>query len=173
MSARLAILLALLAPACGAEEDPPPPDGELEAGSAAFDGTGFVDITDGQEVELIPGAQGGFHVWLAVRVHGTAGELYVRHDARVVDTDALVLRGLLQPIDVPDEAMDDWWQSPAAGPAFMCPSPIGIQVFDQEIRYTVQLVDEDENVLAEDEVVLLPRCPAGDQNAFCLEICAG
>ncbi|HTM19602.1 MAG TPA: hypothetical protein VL172_03815 [Kofleriaceae bacterium] len=173
MKRALAIVL-LLAPGCAGQEDHPPPgDAELYAGSAAQDGTGFVEVSDGQEVELIPGAQGGFHVWINVRVHAAAGELFVTHEARRVDDDALVLRGLPQPLEVPDSAMDDWWESPAAGPAFMCPAPLGLQVFDQAIEYTVRLTTEDEQVLAEDQVILEPHCPAGDQNAFCLEICAG
>jgi hypothetical protein len=46
-------------------------------------------------------------------------------------------------------------------------------VFDEAIRYSVILTDLDGVVLAEDEVVLTPRCPDGDQAAFCAEICAG
>jgi len=172
-SSLVLVSLVLLASAgCGGEEEPPT-EGELEAGSSAVDGTGFIDVVDGDEVELVPGAQGGFHVWINVRVHGAAGALYVERDARRVSDGALVLRGLPQPVDVPTQAMDDWWESPSAGPAFMCPSPLGIQVFDEEIEYTVRLVDDAEQVLAEDHIVLLPRCPAGDQHDFCLEICSG
>ncbi len=167
------VTLLFLASACGGGEEEPPTEGELQAGSAAADGTGFIDVVDGDEVELIPGSQGGFHVWLNVRVHGAAGALYVERDARRVVDDALVLRGLPQPIEVPGDAMEGWWESPEAGPAFMCPSPLGIQVFDEEIEYTVRLVDADEQVLAEDQIVLLPRCPAGDQHDFCLQICSG
>jgi hypothetical protein len=173
-SSLVCVSLLLLAPAgCGGEEDPPA-QGELQAGSSAADGSGFVDVVDGDEVELIPGSQGGFHVWINVRVHGAAGALYVERDARRVSDDALVLRGLPQPVEVPAQAMVDWWESPAAGPAFMCPSPIGIQVFDEEIEYTVRLLAADgDTVLAEDQIVLLPRCPDGDQHDFCLQICSG
>jgi hypothetical protein len=166
-----ALLLASVL-GCGQEPGPSGP-GEVEAGSAAADGSGFIEVVDGDQVELIPGAQGGFHVWINVRVHGAAGIFYVERDARRVADDALVLRGIGQPVEVPAEAMEDWWESPTAGPAFMCPTPIGIQVFDQEIEYTVRLVDESEAVIAEDHIVLTPRCPAGDQYDFCLEICAG
>ena len=52
--------------ACG--EAPAPP------GEAAFElGTGswrFEPLEDGQEVELVRGAQGGWHVWVSLRMRG-------------------------------------------------------------------------------------------------------
>lgn len=143
------------------------------AGSAQLDGTGFVEVTEGQDVELVPGAQGGFHVWINVRLQGVMGDHYLRREARRVSDDALVLRSLRQQIIVPEDAMNDWWESPEASPAFMCPSPIGIRVFDEPIRYKIMLFDTDDEEIMSDELTLTPRCPEGEQEAFCLEICAG
>lgn len=53
------------------------------------------------------------------------------------------------------------------------PSPIGIRVFDEELVFEVRLLDNNDRVLARDQVVLTPRCPEGDQAAFCYQICAG
>lgn len=164
--------LVLAGAACGAGVGPELPS-ELEVGSAELSGDGFIEVLDGMDVELVPGAQGGFHVWLNLRVLAAQGELYVEREARRVSDDALILRGQQQIIEVPAAAMEDWWESPYAAPAFMCPSPIGIKVFDEPIRYQITLTDLEGVVIAEDEVVLTPRCPQGDQAAFCAEICAG
>lgn len=172
MRAVLLASLVLAGVGCDAGDGPELPS-ELQVGSANVTGDGFIEVTDGMDVELVPGAQGGFHVWLNLRVLAAAGELYVEREARRVSDDALILRALQQYIEVPDEAMDDWWESPYATPAFMCPSPIGIAVFDEPIRYRVTLTDLDGEVIAADEVVLTPRCPTGDQAAFCAQICAG
>lgn len=168
--------LVAVSAGCGGAELPEPPgpgDIEVEVGSAALDGAGFLAVEDGTEVELVPGAQGGFHVWLGMRVRGAAGRLWIEREARRVSDDALVYRGLAQALDLPEEAQDAWWESPLAAPAFMCPTPVGIQVFDEELRFTVRILDDDDQVVATDEIVLMPRCPTGDQEDFCYVICAG
>ena len=48
-----------------------------------------------------------------------------------------------------------------------------IRVFDVEVRLTGRLVDEDGEVMAEDSVVVVPRCVDNDQQEFCRQICAG
>lgn len=146
---------------------------ELVIGSADYSGQGFVAVDDGAEVELIPGAQGGFHVWINVSIHGAKGNLYVQRDARRVSDGELVSRGLRQAIEVPAAAMESVWESPQAGPAFMCPAPVGLNVVDEELVFLVTLSDRDGQVLATDELVLILRCPSGDQEEFCRRICAG
>ncbi len=172
-----AVCGASLALAAGCVDEPPPdpepPVGELQAGMGLFDGTGFVVPSSGQDAELVPGAQGGFHVWINFRVHKAAGKLYVRRDARRVEDDALILRGQAAAVEVPADAMTEWWESPAAAPAFMCPSPLGLKVFDTEVTYQVTLEDEDGTIVAEDEIILTPRCPDNEHNQFCREICSG
>ncbi len=165
--------LAALCIGCAGMEEEPPLVGELVAGSAEYDGSGFVAVEDGSEVELIPGAQGGFHVWLNVRVQGVAGELYLEREARRVSDEQLVFRGIPQYVDIPEDAMNQWWDGDAATPAFMCPTPIGIKVYDEELIFNVWLTDGDGEILAADELSLIPRCPSGDQAEFCREICSG
>lgn len=133
----------------------------------------FIEIADGTDVTLVPGAQGGFHVWLGMRMRGIAGAIQVEREARRVADDALVFRGLPQTIEVPEEALDTWWDSPQVAPAFMCPSPIGIRVFDEELVFTVFVRDADAQIIAMDQIVMVPHCPEDSQQEFCLEICSG
>ncbi len=168
------VVLAALSWGCAGDELPEPSgDAELVIGGADASGTGFIALDDGAEVELIPGGQGGFHVWIGMEVSGAAGQLYLERDARRVEDDTLVLRAIRQAVDVPDDAMVDWWRKPDAVPSFMCPSPLGVQVFDREIEFRVWLTDEDGTTLGEDSISLVPRCPEGDQHDFCVEICSG
>lgn len=177
MTRALFIVVACLGlAACEVEDggvDPQPLEGEVEAGGAMLDGNGFVALLDGADAELVPGAQGGFHVWINVRVQGVAGPLYLERTARRVSDDALVLAGSRRALEIPDDAMDSWWESPEATPSFMCPSPIGIKVFDQELTFTVRVLDRDDAVLAEDELIVVPRCPTGEHADFCARICSG
>jgi hypothetical protein len=183
LSARLAIVTATAGAAAGAlcagcaAEDAgsglEPSDVDVVAGNASAGGDDFIAAADGDDAELVAGAQGGFHVWINVRLKGTSGPVYLVHEARRVSDDTLVLRGNRQVMEVPDDAMEDWWESPSAAPAFMCPSPIGIRIYDEEIRFTVEVRDTEDTPLASDEILLVPRCPAVEQHEFCIEICSG
>lgn len=159
--------------ACASDpiEEPPVYDAHLRVGGAPASGEGFLDLEDYTPVDLVPGAQGGFHVWINVSVHGIEGDLVVEREARRVSDDRLVLRATPQALLVPGDAMDDWWQAPFAAPAFMCPTPIGISVIDEAIEVTVRLKDENDEVLAEDSVIVVPTCNL--QADFCQSICSG
>jgi hypothetical protein len=64
------VLLALAAVACGAGEDGAAPDAapaEVEIGSSV---DGFQPLADGGPLLLYRGPQGGYHVYLGVRVRG-------------------------------------------------------------------------------------------------------
>lgn len=153
--------------------DAAPSGVSLALGGADIDGTGFVPIQDGADVTMVEGAQGGFHVWTGMRFKGASGRLQLVREARRTADDALILRAPVQVIDVPAEAEGAWWQDPTAQPSFMCPSPIGIQVYDQEIDIHGTLYAPDgTTVLAEDDIILVPRCPE-DSVDFCHEICSG
>lgn len=180
---RALAILALL-PACGAGSDPGGPDaggapdaggepsGELRLGGAEDSGIGFVELADGADAPLIAGAQGGYHVWTGLQARGMKGELRIEREARRVADGVLVLSVPVRELLVPDEAMEEWWQEPDAWPNFMCPSPIGIQVHDQEIEFAVEVRTEDGALVGEDHITLVPRCPAGDLEN-CHERCSG
>lgn len=179
LMALLMALLMVLLMACVADEPEPDPDPEpvpglLEIGTAiGEDGSGFAAIDDGTEVPLTAGIQGGFHIWLNVKVSGIAGEYYLEWDARRVVDDELVSRAIPQYIDVADDAMTDWWENPRGMPSFMCPTPIGIKVYDEELYFDLRIVDEDDQVMARDTLFVVARCPQGMHADFCRDICSG
>lgn len=180
MAARLTGLVILgLAAACGDGLDPAGPDaggplaGELLAGGALVDGTGFVELDDGADAELVPGSQGGLHVWINVRVHGVHGDLYLEREARRASDGALVLAGSRRFFEVPEDAMQDWWESPLAAPSFMCPAPVGIRIFDEPMTFTARLFDGDGVQVAQDTLTLVPRCPTGEAAELCRDLCDG
>lgn len=68
--ARIATLLVLFGVGCAAAAAPDP----LEPETAALEiGTGtwrFEPLEDGDEIPMVHGAQGGWHLWVAVRTNG-------------------------------------------------------------------------------------------------------
>lgn len=178
-----AAAVALAACGGGGEEvggpDAAPPVAELILGGASQDGTGFVTVEDGDDVTLVGGAQGGFHVWTGVRVRGAAGTVHLEREARRLSDDKLVLRASTVVMEVP-ELGGTWWERPDgtqvdALPSFMCPTPIGIRVRDEPLILRAQLLSADDELLGEDELTLVPRCPVDDagEAEFCAEICSG
>ncbi|MGZ3439832.1 MAG: hypothetical protein ACXVDD_09955, partial [Polyangia bacterium] len=156
----------------GGGTHPPPGDAMLAlGGAAASDGSGFVPL--GGDQTLVPGAQGGFHVWLKYRVAGMAPEkVHVHRETRRVSDDALVLLADgTQDVGAADDG--GWWELPAALPSFMCPTPIGISVIDERMVFDVTLTTLDGAPLAKSSAEATVHCPTGDQAAFCAHICSG
>ena len=72
-------LAAWLSACASANVAPPPTEALLELGTGT---ARFIPLTDGAEVEMIHGAQGGWHVWVSVRAEGLAqglGSLEIEH----------------------------------------------------------------------------------------------
>jgi hypothetical protein len=168
--------------ALGCEPPPSPPPGQLSLGTINTQG-GWVDLTEGAEVELVPGAQGGFHVWLKYRVSGLSGRVRVSRIADRIgagDTRQRVLTAPPTVLELP--ASPSPWETPDPIPGFMCPTPIGVSVLDAPVQFQVTLEAADATnppapaaPLAHAAVTLRPRCPpAGDgTRPFCLQICQG
>jgi hypothetical protein len=168
-----ALFVALVVAGCGGGGTRPPPGDAMLTlgGAAASDGSGYVAL--GGDQTLVPGAQGGFHVWLKYRVAGMAPEkVHVHRESRRVSDDALVLLADGTQ-DVGAVGDDGWWELPAALPSFMCPTPIGISVIDERIVFEVTLTTLDGAPLAKSTAEATVHCPAGDQAAFCAHICSG
>lgn len=170
--------LSLIACAGSADDgDVVDPDPEfiadMQIGLSTDGSEGFVAADDGADVLLASGAQGGYHVWTAPRFRGAAGTLYLDREARRVSDGTLMLRASRLVIDVPIDAMSDWWREREAIPSFMCPAPVGLQAFDDEIEFTFKLYNEDEELLAVDSLIVVPRCPEGDEGEHCREVCSG
>ena len=149
---RLVILLI----GCAGSPPPPPHTTALEL----LDGSG-APYRDGQEVTLVAGAQGGYHVWLGYRMTPPpAGELQIERTAHRVSDDALVLRfqTTLEADGMPL-------------PMFMCPVPVGLPVLDRPIRYELHFSDE-KGPVAEGAITLVPHCPE-DSIDVCQRICSG
>lgn len=169
---------------------PPPPTplsltlGTIDLTAAQQSGTiVWEDLSDGQAVQVAPGAQGGFHVWLMMRVGGSAQAQRVRVQRladriapdesrqRVLTTDGIV--------DLPALSGQEVWQTPMPAPSFMCPTPIGVSILDAPIELAVKLLQDvdlpEAGLLAEAHVRLNLSCPPeGDaQRQFCLRICKG
>jgi hypothetical protein len=164
-----AVVAAACLAGCGGTAMPPPGSATLSLGGTASDGSGFVAL-DGDQ-QLIPGAQGGYHVWLKWRIEGMAPtKVHVHRESHRVSDDALILRadGALE---VGAPAADGWWELPAAQPSFMCPTPLGITVIDQKIVFDVTLTSDDGATVAKSSAEATVHCPAGDQ--FCTKICSG
>ena len=159
----------------------PPGDATLALGTVdvAQPGGAWLDLEDADDVELAPGAQGGFHVWLLYRTTGLSGTYRVRRLAERLRPDGgrdrvLTTEGV-QPITPP--AGGGPYQLPDPLPSFMCPAPIGVNVLDAPIELSVSIAPNESGALplAEGRVRVRTHCPpAGDpQRDFCLSICKG
>jgi hypothetical protein len=184
------LLLAATAAAgptgCGGDEIPPgpPPPLTLTLGTidqAVAQSTGdivWADLTPGQQVQLAPGAQGGFHVWLLYRVAGNDQTRTVgvqRLADRIGDGESRLR--VLTTDGIVDLTPEPLWQLKMPVPSFMCPTPIGVNVLDAPVEIVVRMHEGlgNEILLAEQSIRLLVSCPpVGDpQHDFCLRICQG
>jgi hypothetical protein len=166
----LALVVAATAGGCGGA-GVPPGKVTLALGSTALDGSGFVPL-DGDQT-LVPGAQGGFHVWIKYRVHGMGpATLAVHRTSRRVSDNALVLTtdGTL---DVGAAGPDGWWQLDHALPNFICPTPLGVSVIDQPLTFDVTLHDDAGAPVATSHAEATVHCPTGSDGDLCRRICSG
>jgi hypothetical protein len=163
--------LCALAAGCGGDDPPPPPQpGEVVLGTAATDGSGFLTLAD--DVTMVAGAQGGFHVWMKYRLKGMSGlEVHVQQTARRQRDNVLVSIGQRQ-VDVGAPGADGFWETPLATPIFLCPTPIGIVVADEPLNFQVEITTADGEALGTGQARAVPHCPA-DQSTFCNNICRG
>ncbi len=166
-SSRLFVLSLLALGACGAAPTgPDAPDASsypLTLGANDTSGT-FVPFSDGQHVDLVEGAQGGFHVWMRYRASGAVGtRAELQRVAHRIGDGALILRSTSQSTIVDESDLM---------PMFMCPSPVGISVIDEPMRFELRFVDDDGRPLSTGITTLVPHCPEANRE-FCLRICTG
>ena len=183
MGMRALALLCLVS--CGGSGMAGPHDGAVDASAldgpsdvsvtvGGSDGTAWQTLDDGADVALHPGAQGGFHVYLHLRVQGLSpGLLTIERVGKRVRDGQVVTRA--RDRKMLDAAMDGgaWLQITEPMLVFMCPSPIGIGIEDETIRYELDLTDV-AGKHGHGEKTVTPRCPAeADQRTFCERICTG
>jgi hypothetical protein len=175
----IASALAALVVGCAPASPPPPPPptppvarADLAIGAPDGSTGAMVPFTDGQQVELVAGAQGGFHVWLEYALRDLPPGFYtLERNAHRVSDDAVVLR-YTGTVEVGAPAGDGWWTAPSPIPMFMCPTPIGISIVGEPIAFLLRVLDDAGGELARAGVTLVPRCPAA-QLDFCTRICTG
>lgn len=169
MKRSLLVLVAVTA--CGPQVPPPPGEYELALGSAPVTGMGFEPMPGA--ATLAPGAQGGFHVWLSYRVKGAeAATFKAAHTVRRESDGRLLSRGERK-LEVSAPAEDGWWQSEAATPTFLCPTPLGVSVVDVDAVFEVKLLDGGGAELSVQQVKTKLVCPTDGQADFCQRICQG
>jgi hypothetical protein len=171
------MLFTVLWGGCGGSAIKPPPGGkfQVELGTTALDGSGWYALSGDQP--LVPGAQGGFHVWLKWRVEGMAPQkVHVERKVHRTSDNAIILT-TMQAIDTGSPEADGWWTLPDAQPSFMCPTPIGISVEDQQVKFDLTLrADHDgepADELGNTSAIATPHCPSDAQLEFCQSICNG
>jgi len=145
---------------------------ELEIGLTQ-NGEGFFPAEHGVEQLLEYGAQGGMHLLTMPRFRGVSGVVYLERSARLVEDGTLVLRSPTTVIDIPENPDDTWWHRPFAITNFMCPTPVGIKLYDREVEFHYELRATDDTLLATDTLIIMPLCPEGEDQAFCQDVCSG
>jgi hypothetical protein len=164
---RIVPLLASLVVACGG----PGATGTVELGATLPDGTGFVQL--GGEVELVPGAQGGFHVWVKFRAAGIEPQrVRLKRFARRSSDGRLILR-TESVTEIGGANGGGRFEAPDPIPWFMCPSPVGVRVRDERVTFDLALESLNGTLLGSASGDAVVRCPAGEQAAFCERICSG
>jgi hypothetical protein len=147
---------------------------QLELGTATPDagGVGFAEMP--AEATLVPGAQGGFHIWVSYRVKGAAPgtTLTASHTVRRVSDMKLLSRGSRK-LDIETLGQDGWWQSDTATPAFLCPAPLGVSIIDEHAIFEVILTSSDGTEMGRQLVETQLKCPTDGQADFCMRICTG
>ncbi len=182
---RIAGLSAVgLAAACQPPPEAPvdmaPTVGTLTLGTIdvpRFGDTRWVDLVDDQMVQLAPGAQGGFHVWVLYRTQGISGRVQVSRIADRLPPDGSARQRVLTTSGFITIPSTELWQTPDPIASFMCPTPIGVSVLSAPIELSVRITAADDQnlTLAQAKVRLQEQCPPDTDptHAFCLRICQG
>jgi hypothetical protein len=157
--------------ACSGAAPPPPVSSVALVLGAPTAAGGFAPLAAGQDVTLVEGAQGGFHVWMKYRARGMSAQPTELERTAHRASDGVVVLRTMSVADVGAPDADGWFESPDALPMFMCPTPIGISIVDQPITFELRFVDAGQTVV-EQSIELVPRCPDAGRD-LCQRICTG
>jgi hypothetical protein len=173
-----AAVVAFIGCGCGVTPPPDPPDAsspypvEVTLGGANPDLSGFTTL-DG-DVTLVPGGQGGFHVWVKYRVTGAGAEnVLVNYTARRISDGRLILKNSNILVTLGAPGSEGYWEYPVPIPACMCPSPLGIAVQDQPLVFVLEVRDTNGALRGSATATFTPHCPTDDQATHCVKICNG
>lgn len=149
--------------ACGSDPCAGTEEPALEIGGAGDDGGAFEAFSGGADRDLVYGTQGGYHVWLQVRMRGLCPDTTIFERSAIDETGAVRVytRGM-----VPFVETDDGFELPSADRVILCPPNDG-PVVDRPLLLRASVFD-DTGRRAEAEISLVPRC----RDADCPTICA-
>ena len=178
MSWRSVLLLVALS-GCDPDPDPNRPFTleSISIGGGKEDGSaGWVELTDEGPISLVPGLQGGFHFYLNVKVRVNTGappnSLVFERTARREDTGDLLSRGK-QRLELAAGSDGDFYTN-RSQQMILCPTPAGIQAADALLRVRVEASEPDSTeILAQDEILVKPKCPEDALAEYCADICGG
>jgi hypothetical protein len=148
-------LLALLLCACA---DDSAPWLEVGTGEARFE-----PLSDGQDVLLEAGAQGGWHLWLSVRAGGIGP-----------GTARIFVHAVPEGWDGPEQERS--WRAPLGPTGEPFSEGVGLVAVlspaeclrDQPLRLDVTVAD-DHGTSARDSIVIVPRAPPSPEMPPCTE----
>jgi hypothetical protein len=145
------------------------PDGTLVLGAPVSDSDLTFQLLPA-EVDLHPGAQGGYHVPLMYRVDGQTepGATFDHRVTRVRD-GVLVSKGS-RVYDVSPDGTGSW-STGSAVVIFLCPTPVGVNVIDEALSFEVTMLRSPDVVLTRATAQAVVHCPAGASS--CQLICKG
>lgn len=167
--------------ACGGEEIGYQP---LVVGTATADAATFVPVDSGSDLGLLPGTQGGFHIFIRVRlgsahVDKLGTEWVLRREARRVDTGAMVSQAEqritprgngLRMVPTGEPGLLETDKSMLL---FLCPTPEGVAVADRLLRVEISASAEGTTSGPQGDLLFRPRCLDSEQRSYCEEICSG
>ncbi len=116
---------------------------ELQVGTAPESGEGFVPFEDGDDVPLVWGAQGGYHIYLSYLVRGydPNGIVVRKRVSFAVNGDEITENPEALNLRPPDEPADDTYCGLRnAQLAILCPTIVG-QIEDADLVIEVDLED--------------------------------
>lgn len=137
----------------------------IEIGTAGADGEAFVPRTEGDDVSLHAGVQGGAHLWLHARVAGLCRDRALI-DRRVVHAESgatlVAGRGTVGFVETPEGAVE--LEQPIR--MVLCPPPAGRAIQDEAMRLVVSAEDA-EGRRASATLGVVARCDDEACVAFC------
>lgn len=142
-------------------------DPAIEIGTSDADAEAFVPLTEGDDVSLHAGVQGGAHLWLHARLTGLcADRALVDRRVELAESGATLVagRGTVGLVETPEGVVQ--LEHPIR--MALCPPPAGGAIEDQALRLVVSAEDGDGR-RADATLGIVARCDDEACVAFCRE----
>lgn len=152
----LALLVAGCADPCADLTGEP----SLELGGASMARDPFTPFEPGSERELVPGGQGGMHVWLTARIANICPRGATFERRAVDDASGETYYFASSEAHFRDGPSAGVFDLVAPEPMFLCPNNIGGPVLGHPLRFVGSITDT-EGRHAEAELAFVPVCPDG------------